>query len=275
MITFTRRVRINNLKYQKTMTRFTFLILILILMSAGACTSRNNKIDLSNIIPRKDLTSIITDIYITDGLMTIPKIRTFYVSTDSLSSYKSVIEKHGFTKKAMDNTIRYYYIINPKALIEIYDQVLASLSEMETRFEKEIGIMQSRSVNLWTGDISYSLPDPAGNDSAAFDITSKYQGVFNLSFTATIFPEDESVNPGFKAFVCNSDSLLTGKKHYLKPVKYFKDGQPHNYNIEINCSDIPKHNLRGMFYDIDNNPDYSGSHLIIENISYSLPSGAL
>jgi hypothetical protein len=257
------------------MTRFTFLIIILLLMSAGACTSRNKKLDSSNIIPRKELTSIITDVYITDGLMTIPKIRYFYVPADSLSSYKSVIEKHGYTKEALDNTIKYYYIKNPKALIEIYDQVLAALSEMETRYEKEIGIMQSHSINLWSGDINYSLPDPAGNDSAAFNIAVKYQGIFNLSFTATIFPDDESVNPGFRAYVCNSDSLSTGKKRYLSTVKYFKDGQPHNYTIEINCSDKPRHNLRGLFYDIDNNPDYSGSHLIIENISYSLISGAI
>jgi hypothetical protein len=257
------------------MTRFTFIIIILLLMSAGACTSRNKKLDSRNIIPRKELTSIITDVYITDGLMTIPKIRYFYVPADSMSSYKTVIEKHGYTKEAVDNTIKYYYIKNPKALIEIYDQVLAALSEMETRYEKEIGILQSHSVNLWTGDISYSLPDPAGNDSATFDIASKYQGIYNLSFTATIFPDDESVNPRFRAYICNSDSLSTGKKRYLNPVTYVKDGQPHNYLIEINCSDKPRHNLRGQFYDIDNRPDYSGSHMIIENISYSLTTGAL
>jgi hypothetical protein len=257
------------------MTRFTFLIIIFLLLSAGACTSRNKKLNGRNIIPKKELTSIITEVYITDGLMTIPKVRYFYAPADSLSSYKSVIEKHGYTKEAMDNTIEYYYIKKPKVLIEIYDQVLATLSEMETRYEKEIGIMQSHSINLWTGETTYSLPDPAGNDSAAFDIAAKYQGVYNLSFTATIFPEDESSNPGFKAYICNSDSLATGKKRFLKPVKYLKDGQPHNYNIQINCSDKPRHNLRGMFYDIENNPDYSGSHLIIENITYSLTSGAL
>jgi len=259
----------------KTMIRFTFIILISILMSAGACSSRNKKLDRKTIIPRKDLTSIISDVYITDGLMTIPKIRYFYEPSDSLSSYRNVIERHGYTKEDMDHTIEYYYIKDPKALIEIYEQVLASLSEMETRYEKEIGIMQSHSLNLWTGDMTYSLPDPEGNDSASFDIAVKYQGEFNLTFTATVYPEDESVNPGFKAYVINPDSLSTGKKRYLKEIKYFKDGQPHEYSIRINCSDKPKHILRGLFYNIDNYPDYPGSHLTIENISYSLISGAL
>lgn len=259
----------------KTMTRFIFLILISILLSAGACSGRNKKSELKNIIPRKDLTSIITDVYITDGLMTIPKIRHFYYPSDSLSSYKSVIEKHGYTKEDMDNTIEHYYIKDPETLIKIYDQVLAGLSEMETRFEKEISIMQSHSLNLWTADMTYLLPDTEGNDSASFDISVKYQGVFSLSFTATAYPEDESVHPGFKAYVINSDSLTTGKKRYLKEVKYFKDGQPHDYNIQINCSEIPGHNLRGLFYNIDNNPDYSGSNVIIENISYSLTSASL
>lgn len=257
------------------MTRYTFLLLVLILMTAGACSSRNQKLDRKTIIPKKDLTSIISDVYITDGLMTIPKIRYFYDASDSLSSYKNVIEKHGYTKEDMDHTIEYYYIKDPKALIEIYEQVLATFSEMETRYEKEIGIMQSHSLNLWTGDMTYSLPDPAGNDSASFDIAVKLQGAFILSFTATVYPEDESVNPGFRAYVINPDSLSTGKKRYLNEVKYFKDGQPHDYNIRINCSDKPNHNLIGLFYDIDNNPDYSGSRLIIENISYSLTSVAL
>lgn len=257
------------------MTRFTFLILILITLTAGACTRRNHKIDRSKIIPKKELTAIITDIYITNGLMTIPEIRYFYVPADSISSYKSVIEKHGYTKEAMDKTLKYYYIKNPKALIEIFDQVLATLSEMETRYEKEISAMQSHSLNLWTGDEGYSLPDPGGNDSAAFNIIAKNQGVYTLSFTATLLPDDQSVNARFKAYVCNADSISNGKKTYLKSVKYIKDGHPHSYSIEINCSDKVKHQLKGYFYDIENNRENTVSHLIIENISYSITAATL
>jgi hypothetical protein len=257
------------------MTRFAFLILLLSVLLSGSCTSRKKKLDRSNLIPKKELISIITDVYITDGLMAIPTIRDHYTPVDSVSSYRDVIVKHGYTKEVMDKTLKYYYIKKPKVLIQIYDQVLAALSEMETRYEREIAIMQSHALTLWTGDESYSLPDPAGGDSASFVVNTKYQGVFSFTFTATMFPDDQSVNAGLCAYVINSDSLKTGKKTYIKSDKYIKDGYPHNYRILINCSDKPKHQLRGFFYDTEGNREISESHLIIENISYLITSGAL
>lgn len=263
------------IKYSKTMTRVAFLILIVSSLLIGSCSTRHMKLDRRNLIPKKELISIITDVYITDGLMTIPKIRDHYTPVDSISSYRDVIVKHGYTKEAMDKTIKYYYIKNPKTLIEIYDQVLATLSGMETRYEREIAVMQSHALTLWTGDESYSVPDPAGGDSASFVINSRYQGVYTLSFTATMFPDDQSVNARFCAYVINSDSLANGVKTYIKSDKYVKDGYPHNYTFKINCSDKPRHQLRGLFYDTEGNREVAHSHLIIENISYLITSGAL
>lgn len=266
---------VREIKYLNPMNRFVSLILIMAALIAGSCSSRHKKLDSSNLIPRKELISIITDVYITDGLMTIPKIRNYYTPVDSVSSYRDVIVKHGYTKEAMDKTIRYYYIKKPKELIGIYDQVLATLSEMETRYEREIAIMQSHALTLWTGEESYSLPDPAGGDSASFVINARYQGVYILSFTATVFPEDQSVNARFCAYVINSDSLGNGKKKYIKSEKYVKDGYPHTYTFKINCSDKPRHQLRGLFYDTEGNREIAESHMIIENISYLITSGAL
>ena len=74
------------------MTRFTFLILIIISIMMGSCSGRKNKLDKKNLIPEKDLVSILTDIYITDGLLTVPNIILRASSLDSITTYYQVIE---------------------------------------------------------------------------------------------------------------------------------------------------------------------------------------
>jgi hypothetical protein len=257
------------------MTRFTFFILILFFVVTIACSSRKNRIDSSNLIPEKELTSILTDLYITDGLLTLPNIIHFYPQLDSLSSYKVVLEKHGYTKETMDKTLKYYFVKKPRQLIKIYDQVLAVLSEMESRYEKEMTILQSRISNLWTGNESYIFPGSSKNDSTNFAITVVTAGIYTLSFTVTLYPDDQSVNPRLTAYTCNPDSIETGKRHYIKTMNYLKDGQPHTYSLKINALKNSDYHIKGMLYDSDNCQGDPEKHLRIEKISYTYTSGAL
>jgi hypothetical protein len=257
------------------MTRFILFILILFFVVTGACTSRKNKLDRRNLIPEKELTSIITDLYITDGLLTLPKINYSYPQLDSLSSYKEVIQKHGYTKETMDKTMKYYFVKNPKQLIKIYDQVLAVLSEMESRYDKEVTVLQARISNLWKGNDFYYFPDPSVSDSTNFDITVVNPGIYTLSFTVTLYPDDQSVNPRMTAYTCNPDSIETGKRHYIKTINYIKDGQPHTYSLKINAQKKSDYHIRGLLYDFDNCQRNPEKHLRIEKIFYTYTSVAL
>jgi len=249
--------------------RFTLLILILFSLTAGSCSSRKNKLERSNLIPEKKLVSILTDIYIADGLLILPKIHNLLYSLDSLSTYYQIIEKHGYTKETMDKTMKYYFIKNPKKLIMIYDQVLGILSEMESLFEKEVILEQERAKNLWRGKEFYSFPDPSGTDSALFNITLNRTGIYTLTFSATLFPDDQSLNPRITAYSCHPDSIDTGKRHYIETINYIKDGQPHTYTLEINVSENTTLHLTAWLYDFDNHPDDSEKHLRIEKISFT------
>jgi hypothetical protein len=257
------------------MNRFAFLILILFSVITGACSSRKNKLDRSNLIPEKELTSLITDLYITDGLLSLPEIRHRYPQIDTLSGYKEVLDKHGYTKKDMDKTLKYYYIKNPKQLIKIYDQVLATLSEMESRYDKEVTLLQNRISNLWRGKEFYSFPDSSAPDSTGFDITVTNPGIYTLSFTVTLYPDDQSVNPRMTAYTCHPDSIETGKRQYFKTINYIKDGQPHTYSLTIKAQKKSEYHLRGMLYTFDNFPDNWEKHLIIEKIFYTFTIGAV
>src|ERR1035437_8251380 len=107
--------------------RFALLMLMMISLLTGSCSGRKNKLDDKNLIPEKELVSLLTDIHLADGLLTLPKINSWTSSLDSISTYYQVIEKHGYTKEIMDKTIKYYFINDPQKLNKIYDQVLGIL----------------------------------------------------------------------------------------------------------------------------------------------------
>jgi hypothetical protein len=259
-------MRIND-NIKRAFVRVSMLFMILISMSVCSCTSRKNKLDRSGLIPEKELVSILSDLYIADGLLSLPKVQYWITPVDTLSSYNHIIEKHGYSKEIMDKTMKYYFIKNPKGLIKIYDKVLAILSEMESRTEKEMSLTQVHISNIWKGKEFYSFPDPSGTDSARFDINLANQGTYSLVFTAILFPGDQSVNSRMTAWTSHPDSIATGKRKLFGTLDYIKDGQPHIYTIIINVPEKTSLHLRGCFYDFDNTFDDWGKHLLIGNIS--------
>jgi hypothetical protein len=233
----------------------------------GSCSSRKSKLDRKNLIPEKELVSLLTDIYIADGLLDLPTINRWTSMLDSISTYYQVIEKHGYKKENMDKTMKYYFLKEPKKLNKICDQVLGRLSVMEARIEKEFNLDKARTSNLWSGKDFYASPSLHGNDSTKFDMTLNRKGVYALSFTATVFPDDQSVYSGAIGIISSPDSLETGIGQYEKSINYLKDGRPHNYNITFFVFKYPVSHLRGWFYDFDNRSYGLVKHFIIENIS--------
>ena len=247
------------------MTRFILITFIIISLLAGSCEGRKNKLDTSNMIPEDELVSVLTDIYIADGLVTVPRIHSFYSNLDSLTSYYKVIEKHGYTKASMDKTMKYYFIKKPKKLIKIYDKVLGILTEMETLVSKESLSSDTHSKSIWNGKEFFLFPGRLETDSALIDIKLDKKGIYTLMFSATLFPDDQSVNPRITLYSCNSDSIGTGKRNYIKSLNYIKDGQPHTYNYIIRTPDLITLHLGGLFFSNDNLA--SETHAEFENIS--------
>jgi len=140
------------------MTRVTLILFIAISLLAGSCSGRKKKLDSSNLIPEKDLVSILTDIYITDGLLPLPKIHSRFIVLDTVSTYHQIILNHGYSKETMDKTMKYYFYRNPKRLVKIYDEVLGKLSKMESLAEKEVLLKAGHIDNYWSGKEFYYFP---------------------------------------------------------------------------------------------------------------------
>jgi hypothetical protein len=250
------------------MNKFIKILLTLIILTfiPFSCSRRKNEAERKDVIPQNKMTDIITDLYITDGLLVMPIVHQWYdTKQDTLSAYKDVIRSHGYTKEEFDKTLRFYFIKKPKQLMKMYEQALARLSEMETRYDQEATQLQLKLSNYWNGPQILASPGN-GADSSSFNIKLDFWNVYYLAFTVTVFPDDQAVNPKPLIYTCNSDSINSGTRFYVKTLRYIKDGRPHRYQYQINDPARTRLRFMGDLFDSGNNPSLQ-KHFIIENIS--------
>jgi hypothetical protein len=248
------------------MNRYIILVIFAFSVVAATCSGRRNKAEHKDIIPEKDLTSILTEVHIADGLLSIPEIKYKFTKGDTLESYIDIFEKYGYTKPQMDRTMRYYFIKKPKKLVKIYDRVLGRLSEMESRVDKELLVFSAGQMNLWPGKSFYSLPDPESKDTALVNFSSGFYGTLYLRFTLTIFPDDQSVDPVMGLYFLKSDSTGNENRISFSPVRFIKDGHPHNYRFTLVQNLTGTVSLKGWFIDQEGTTPYREYHQRVENI---------
>lgn len=253
----------------RSMIRHILYILIALPILAGSCSGRKNKVIHRNIIPEKDLVLILTDVYLADGLLGVPEIHYKYAVGDTLSSYIDIIENYGYTKTEMDRTMRFYFVKKPKTLVKIYDKVLGKLSEMEALVDKELPGAGSKATNIWPGKPFYSYPDPTFKDSTWFDFPVSYSRTFNLRFTLTLYPDDQSTDPRSGLFVSHTDSAGTEKRIWFTKLPLLKDGQPHTYNIRLIHTLPDPVRIKGWFINQEGMTPFREMHFRVENIILS------
>ena len=221
--------------------------LLVILIAAASCAGRRSKAEHKDLIPPADLTSILTDSYLADGLLGIPEVRYRFNESDTLQCYIDIIEKHGYTKDEMERTMRYYFIRKPKRLVKIYDKVLGKLSEMESIADKDLLTFDSRSLNIWQGERFYHLPGPDSANIPWVDMQGSFFGTLYLSFTIIIYPDDQTADPHVGFWFSQTDSGAIEKRTAITPVRLLKDGRPHTYTLTIKNPYRGESRLRGWF----------------------------
>ena len=129
---------------------------------------------------------------------------------------------------------------------------------------EQINIENERRANVWTGEKNYYYP--VSTENPDFEISFFGSESFLLKFTATLFPDDQSMNAKARLYVVRSDSALTGSRIYFETPNFIKDGIPHEYEINISAGQMRFMILKGTLYDVTNNVSEQQRHVSFENI---------
>ena len=186
------------------------LAVIIPLASTVSCLKIKGETKFENLIPEKDFKSILYELHLTNGLMSLPAIRTRYTDQDTTGLYVKIIEGYGYRTGQMDTTIQYYYIKNSKQLIKIYDEMLARFSEIQARVDQKYATTSANVVDQWEGSHSYFIPDTGTVEKPFFEMILASPGTYTLTFSVTVYPDDQTKDPRFRAWLCNADSAETG-----------------------------------------------------------------
>jgi len=110
------------------------IIIITLTLLLVACN--NEKKTPEYVIPQEDMVDIIIDMHITDGLLTLNKVRRNLAKKDTANYYDQVFESYGYNRADFDTSV-YYYSMNINDYDKIYAEVLNKLNEMETELKQE------------------------------------------------------------------------------------------------------------------------------------------
>jgi hypothetical protein len=251
----------------------SFAAMILILSSCG--NSGDSKPARKMLIPDEKLVAILTDTYLTTGMIDLPQMRETWAQRDSTLNYTDVIKSYGFTYEQFDATVRYYFTDKPKKLSRIYDRVTGNLLELEAVVLSENGPVEAASgENLWTGKASYIFPEEYTRDPVWFDIPAEKPGEYVLQADIMVFEDDKSLNPRVTVYFSYTDSAGVEKQDYWDEVSLLKDGQFQTVELRRTLDTIPDVRLRGWLLNHDNQPGQWRKHARIANISLRFNAAA-
>jgi hypothetical protein len=242
------------------------IISVLFILYASFSCSNKGKMGL---IPEKTFTSILSDVYLTDGLLSMSAIRDKYSRKDSINTYIDIIKNYGYTYDQMEKTLNYYFVNDPKQLVRIYDKIDEKLSEIEFKISTEQENALAAMTARMKKNSKFSLPDPELKEKPGFSYDIYPPGIFTLEFSVTIYPDDRSVNPSCIAWYSVSDGPDAGHAIYFPAIKYIRDGLPHVYTLRGRVEGNKKSVLKGLYFDYENNLEYGTLHAEIINLSFS------
>lgn len=241
----------------------SFVSILIPALLIYSCKSREEKIRL---IPAGDLVELLTELYVADGLLAFPPLRTQFSQKDSIANYLDIIQRRGFTKERMDYTIRYYFEKKPDKFENIYDQVLTRLIEKQALLEKETPPVKMVSPNLWNGPEYIAVPESGINDKAWFSIPVRDTGNYILDFGITIYTDDQSMNPKVNVFFWHTDSSKAEFRINWTAETPPKDGQLHSYSLSKRKSDTTFTHIGGWLLDCDPKEGRWVKHARVDNM---------
>lgn len=243
-------------------------LLAISLLLVTSCNKTNRSgVKHSEVIPPDKMTELLTDLYLVDGLMDYPPIRSDYSENDSIESYIDVIESHGLTKEEADRSMRFYFIDKPDKYEEIYDNVIENLSGMEAELMQKMANRPDPDRELWNGERSYSLPDAGVNNPVEFSVRTEGLGGYILRARITVYDDDQSIDPHVQVWFWFDDGSEEGKKIMWDKTKLNKNSRAEFINMKEELNDPRVTHIKGRLLNHEPQSGHWEKHAIVTNIS--------
>ncbi|HCC71530.1 MAG TPA: hypothetical protein DEQ09_10330 [Bacteroidales bacterium] len=252
---------------KKIIRNISLLVIVILLILQSCNKTTRSGIHKSEVIPEKEMVAILIDIYLVDGLLNYPPIKSSYSEKDSTENYVDVIREHGYTKEQVDNSIKYYFIDKPKRYTAIYDRVIENLSGIEADVIQRLSQKTNTKKNLWNGKRSYSLPDVGVNDPVEFSIPVEGPGEYTIKARITLYQDDQSSDPHCQVWFWYDDGTEEGKIIPWEKKILGKSNRPVTITMKKELTDPRVTHIKGKLL---NHTDQSGhweKHAMVSNIS--------
>ncbi len=89
------------------------------------------------LLPEDSLVRVLTEIQLADGAITYKRISHKKVGDEKEKYYAVIYKKYNLTPELLKDNINYYNN-DPDKMVEIYDKVLARLSQLEAKINLEV-----------------------------------------------------------------------------------------------------------------------------------------
>ncbi len=251
----------------RNLIRPAITALIVSVFLTASCSGRKSKTDHRNLIPENLLTDILTDVHLTDGLLTLPKIRYMVSNRDSTETHMEVIGKYGYTITDLDRTLKHYFIKRPKKLIRIYDKVLGRLSEMESILMNEASMERMMMGEIWPGEVKYYLPDTSVSGHRELDLKINATGNYFLTYSLRLYPDDQTTSPVSGLWLYHYSRPDSLRIDSLPAFPLLKDGRAYIYTVTLHIPEISGAYLRGWFTGQTSQHPSAEKHMSVEKIS--------
>ncbi len=247
--------------------RFVLIVFSWILLF-GSCTFHKSGKEV--VIPKQDWIHIIEDIHIANGFFSMSYLRRKYPGTDSISNYRDVIGKYGYTMKDFYKTLD-YYTDHMNEYEAVYEVVMKDLKEMQENTYKEemmpMGVRRERvPAGLWTEKTEWHVPREGQRNRIPFSVEVKDPGVYTLSMRIRVGKNDGSKHPHISAWFWYDDGTEEGHRIHWKEKRLVKGDGYRQYILSKALKDTLVTHLKGFLLDDENTDTLYIKHADIRDI---------
>jgi hypothetical protein len=153
------------------------------------------------VLSQNDMEKVLVDMHKADAMLS-ERGQSYGSYSNKSPYYAFVLKKHGVTQAEFDSSL-VWYTKNPQKFTMVYNDVLAQLTEFQTRINKgkyhpvDSVSLTTVKANIWNKRTKYILTKDSARTHLDFKIPYQgfmYQDVYVLRFLQRIAPVDSSKN---------------------------------------------------------------------------------